>query len=331
MYEWALTCLQRIYGILDLSPPHTILTDKDKALMAALAVIFSGTKHLLCRWHHNENVKINCRKEFPSAKEDNEEKEWVTFRDGWYHCLNAISEAEYNIRWEKFCDKYKESHPIALDYLNDNWQGQWLWKLAAFGTNTALHFFNTTTSRAEGAHALIKQELGVSTGDLQLVVQKISMILTRQKVKYQQRINKGLFNERRETLNVTFFGLVKGIISRWALTEVLKQKAEIGRELEPCTNTYTLISGLPCKHTILRILNSQDPRLRPENFHRHWFYNHTDFPGPQKLSAFHHIQDPDMNTRHFRARRTAPNSSTLRGLTAAELEEKRLQENTRQQ
>ena len=129
MYEWALTYLRHIYDILKLPFPRTLLTDKDKALMAALVTIFPRTKHLLCRWHHNENVKTNYRNDFPSAKEDEEKTEQVTFRDGWYYCLNAISEAKYNIRWEEFCAKYKESYPKSLDYLNDNWQGQWLWKL----------------------------------------------------------------------------------------------------------------------------------------------------------------------------------------------------------
>ena len=83
-------------------------------------------------------------------------------------------------------------------------------------------------------------------------------------------VDEGMFKERRETLQKPFFSLVKGIISHWALTEVTKLKDEIKGELEPYTNMYTPISGLPCKHTILRRLNdTNNPRIRPEDFHRH--------------------------------------------------------------
>ena len=40
-----------------------------------------------------------------------------------------------------------------------------------------------------------------------------------------------MFNKHRETLNNLFFGLVKGIISRWALMEVNKLKEVIKNEL----------------------------------------------------------------------------------------------------
>ena len=187
----------------------------------------------------------------------------------------------------------------AIDHIDDNWQGTWLLKLARFGTNTALHFFNTIISRAEGAHALIKQELNVSTGDL-LTVQRISSMLIRQEAQYKQRIDDGMFNEKRQTLSRPIFGLVKGIISSWALPEVCKQKEAIGQDMQLCRDIYTTISGLPCKHAILRRLNSDNPRLRPEDFHPYWFYNYTNHPGPQQLPALYHIQEPDMNTRHIK-------------------------------
>ena len=90
-----------------------------------------------------------------------------------------------------------------------------------------------------------------------------------------------MFSERRKTLNNPFFGLVKGIINRWALTEVNKLKEIIGNKLQPYTNTYTTISGVPCKHAILHHINSENPRLLPSDFHHHWFYDPVNYPGPQ--------------------------------------------------
>ena len=42
-------------------------------------------------------------------------------------------------------------------------------------TNRVLHFDTTTTSRGEGGHAVIKRQLGTSTGGLKTVVDGISL------------------------------------------------------------------------------------------------------------------------------------------------------------
>ena len=276
MFEWALRCVQLLYSSLDLPPPRTLLTDKDWALMNALTAIFPGSKHLLCQWHHNENIRFKCHKRFTTLRkvdpEDLGEKEWVTFRDDWYHCLNTATEDEYNKYYKKFCDKWSPTHPKPVRYINKNWQGKWLWKLAKFGTDDAApHFFNTTISRAEGAHALIKQELGgFSTSDLRTVIYSIRNILIRRQTAYQQRIYEGMFAERQIFLNNPLFSLVKCIISRKALALVHAQKEEmIGKVLGPCTKTYTQISGLPCKHDLAHILSNEDPRLQPAHFNHH--------------------------------------------------------------
>ena len=48
-FEFALASLQDLLHFLGRPPPQTLITDKDWALMAALAVVFSDTRYLLCR------------------------------------------------------------------------------------------------------------------------------------------------------------------------------------------------------------------------------------------------------------------------------------------
>lgn len=50
IYEVMLSCLTEVYQSLGLDPPypHTILTDKEKALITAIKSVFLETKHMLC-------------------------------------------------------------------------------------------------------------------------------------------------------------------------------------------------------------------------------------------------------------------------------------------
>jgi transposase-like protein len=49
-------------------PPAVVITDADKALMAAIAEVFPTTINQLCRWHIEQNILKNCRKHFQSIE-----------------------------------------------------------------------------------------------------------------------------------------------------------------------------------------------------------------------------------------------------------------------
>ena len=97
--------------------------------------------------------------------------------------------------------------------------------------------------------------------------------------------------------------------------------SQIEPNMEPYIHTFTIISGLLCKRALQQRLNSDNTRIRPDDFHRHWFYDYknksTDEPEAQ-------IQNPDISLHHIKARRGTIKKSTFRGATAAEREEQRL-------
>ena len=68
----------------------------------------------------------------------------------------------------------------AIQYLQKNWCGVKLPKIAKFGTDQAFHLFNTATSRAESAYHVLKDTLGTSNGDLKFVVDALATILQNQ-------------------------------------------------------------------------------------------------------------------------------------------------------
>ena len=77
---------------------------------------------------------------------------------------------------------FRRSQPEALQYLQNNWLGVKLPKIAKFGTDTAFHLFNTTTSRAESAYHSIKDALGTSNGDFKFVTDSIGTMLRNQQI-----------------------------------------------------------------------------------------------------------------------------------------------------
>ncbi|KAJ6142418.1 hypothetical protein N7471_001906 [Penicillium samsonianum] len=60
-YEVVLNCLAEAYDSLGLEYPHTILTDKEQALMDAIDTVFPNTKGMLCIWHINIYILKKAR------------------------------------------------------------------------------------------------------------------------------------------------------------------------------------------------------------------------------------------------------------------------------
>ena len=63
-YTWVLQQLHALYLTLNLPNSTVIVTDIKRGLMAAIENIFSTFNHLLCLWHINNNVLVNCKKHF---------------------------------------------------------------------------------------------------------------------------------------------------------------------------------------------------------------------------------------------------------------------------
>ena len=98
--------------------------------------------------------------------------------------------------------------------------------------------------------------------------------------------------------------------------------------MPPYTGIYTRISGLLCKYMLHQRIDDAS-YLQPADFHKHWWFDpNNDTP----IRPIFRIRNPDVVSKKKRARRAnAPQNSTLRGMTAAEREEKRLRQLRRSQ
>jgi hypothetical protein len=76
-YIWVLQQLRALYVKLKLSDSTMIVTNMKRDLITFIDFIFVDVNHLLCLWHINNNVVINCKRHF------NTKEEWDVFFSDW--------------------------------------------------------------------------------------------------------------------------------------------------------------------------------------------------------------------------------------------------------
>ena len=97
----------------------------------------------------------------------------------WQALVSSSSIDEYEKRWKEF-QKEWQSSPTLLRYLSRVWLDKHKERFIRCWADWYLHFGHCETSRAEGAHSVIKRYLQVSTGDLYNVFTKLSLMLATQ-------------------------------------------------------------------------------------------------------------------------------------------------------
>jgi hypothetical protein len=150
-YVWILQQLKRLYAKLKISDSTVLIIDMKKELMNVCRLIFSVSNHLLCLWHINNNVLINCKKHFIIKKI------WDKFFSEWKKMMYASSEREYRDLWDKFVNRYNLSHFDCINYLYNTYILSYRRRFIKCYINQMLHFDITITSRDEDAHAILKR------------------------------------------------------------------------------------------------------------------------------------------------------------------------------
>ena len=152
-YTWVLTQLRSVYRAMELPNPTIIVTDMERGLMTAIEDVFlsSTTNHLLCLWHINNNVIVNCKKHFDTKEA------WNVFFTDWKSVLYASSESEFWKTWKRFSNQYQFQNQC-VSYLNETYI-PFRHRFVKCYTSTIMHFETTTTSRGEGGHAVLKRQV----------------------------------------------------------------------------------------------------------------------------------------------------------------------------
>jgi hypothetical protein len=102
-YRWLFGTILAETGI----SPGVIFTDSDPSMIQSIKEIYPDTKHLLCIFH----IDLNLRKKLKGKLGDKFEE----FRHKFYTCRNSLCEDLFESRWNQLINQY----PAATKYLSD--------------------------------------------------------------------------------------------------------------------------------------------------------------------------------------------------------------------
>ncbi|XP_052620945.1 protein FAR-RED IMPAIRED RESPONSE 1-like [Lactuca sativa] len=255
-YIWALSVFKKT---LENREPSVIMSDRELALMNAINMVFPNTTNLLCIWHIEKNVLANCKKHFPHTEE------FDIFMSSWNNVAYSTSKTIFEHNWGEF-ELFYQTKKVAIEYIKKTWL-PWKEKFVSAWTENYLHFGNRSSSRAEGAHAKLKQYLQVSTGGFQDVTKKICLA-----IKHEfNEIKVKLASERIQILHncdAPVFRELLCHISHFALKEIHMQYEKIKKgTMTPCTSHFMATMGLPCAHKIKHL---EGMKLSLDLIHPHW-------------------------------------------------------------
>lgn len=108
--------------------PKSVYTDSDPAMIGAIKNVFSQTRHFLCIFH----IDLNLRKKLKGKLG----KHFEEFRKEFYVCCNSLSQQLFEIRWSLLVKKYSiiESYLSGVLYNNkESWATAWISKCFTAG------------------------------------------------------------------------------------------------------------------------------------------------------------------------------------------------------
>ena len=306
--------IEREYPNIGMEAPATILGDGDAQQIAAIETVFLDTQYRLCIWHINGNIqakllpKIKAEFDSKSSNSSAEERKeyidetWKNFKNEWMGTLQANSPAIWDSNWMQFRGDYDNRFPSVMAYIQKSIVDKHTKRLVKCWTDRHYNWGIQATSRGEGQHGILKNELGslgTSRGDIKDVVDKFRLLLRRT----NSEIRASLSQESQkfvQRFEPSIFSKVIKKVSIYALDRVLGQyfllKPPKGEEigtLRPCSHLFRTAWGLPCVHEIKERIDT-NKSLEPEDFHPHWFLDrrldgHHSVP---PCRQFENIQEP---------------------------------------
>jgi hypothetical protein len=236
--------------------------------MFVIRTNFSFINHFLCLWHINNNVLINCKKNF-------NKEEWTIFFAEWKKITYAQTEQTFWEMWKQFSIKYNDRD--VMKYLTIIYITHVKHFVKCY-INRVLHFDITTTSRDESEHATLKRQLKTSKSDLKSVIEDIDLLLINEhhdhllklnddKTRFLMKLRKSIFQQ----------------ISSYIITSTRRRNATQYQliinqitTLSLCTQTFITIIDLSCSHKIQKRMFKKECILM-KNIHSHWRFerNHS--------------------------------------------------------
>ncbi|MBW0482679.1 hypothetical protein O181_022394 [Austropuccinia psidii MF-1] len=237
-YTWALNqYIEKILNNTNIFPPSVLVLYKDLALKKSLKKLIPDSKVMLCIWHIKKDVRYSSTEK--------------SFKDNWKKLQKQVK------------------NPEVLQYLENTWLPLKEYYVPDW-TNHHCHLGVGSTSRVEGAHAMVKIWLQKYTGTLLEVVRALHMAFRNQFIEIINRISKEMI------VHVKIFPpqiyALNGKVCHYALQmafENFKTKFPPNRK---CTRQYKNHQEIPCKHETQKAF-FRIQRLEISDFHPQWHLN----------------------------------------------------------
>jgi hypothetical protein len=260
--------LQQVFHLASCTP-SIFVTNCKLTLKNALSATFPLAAQLLCVWHLHKCLIKNCQPSFNGS-----DKDWSTFKTAWNCVMYVPSEEAFDENWAELCCLWTlTEHATCIAYLVTTWyplRSQW----ACAWTNAILHFLHMALSQIEGTHSAIKRYILQALTSLECIFSRIASA-----AKTQQEEIKRLLAQAGthidKTLNYTLTCQLLLCVTFPSLDllssqlDIISTAATAEKLLPPCTNKFEQTTGIPCSHTISRII-AKGQQLTITNFHKHW-------------------------------------------------------------
>ena len=190
-YTVALEAFLHLTGATKL-PIKVVITDRETALINALALLLPDTYQLSCIWHLKENVKTHAKPCFLPTDTDDDDYDWIDalkgFRLNWMGQV-VSAKTEEDIR--KGMDALRSQYPgkryePALDYVDGLLEIQERFVHMYIDQHT--HLGQRGNSRLEGNHRALKLALRTHHGDMYLVIDALRDYFKLQWESIKQRV-----------------------------------------------------------------------------------------------------------------------------------------------
>uniref|UniRef100_K3ZL59 Protein FAR1-RELATED SEQUENCE n=1 Tax=Setaria italica TaxID=4555 RepID=K3ZL59_SETIT len=154
-FVWVLERLKEAMGGHE---PTNIMTDQDKAMKAAIAIVFFNATHRCCKWHVLS--KANDKLSWLISEEQDFAKEFD------YYVNRTETPEEFKMLWAMIEDKY---HLQENEFFQSMSTTRRMWALAYF--RRYFFPFTSTTGRSESMNSLFKKVVHPQDSVLQFVTQ----------------------------------------------------------------------------------------------------------------------------------------------------------------
>lgn len=207
-----------------------------------------------------------------------------TVMDAWWDIVDSETEKAYIDNWNWFkvvCGKI----PKFLNYVEKTILDPVKEKFVRFWVDKSIHMGNTTTNRAESAHARLKKYLSNNIGDLSTNWKSVHDMLELQHTAIHASFQTSIIMlEHRFKGKMLWSRLIRNI-SREVLHHLVvdyNKALEIGTDKSRCGCLSLITYGLSCACMIaLKIKN--DTALHLDEIHTHWKMLRFEYEVDQKL------------------------------------------------